>query len=722
MNKIIKNKKFYLAIAFVFAVVAMCAFVPKASAQVLDNFEYWDTPKNHGWTAQEPAYPGGFPIWGINVGEGQLVTVIDFQEGSRVLEVFYPSNVYVPGMQKYMIARAAGTPNPVLSLKMRAPVSIETWDSYDITVVCSVDTDADDVADAQVAVNMIPRAVNSVNPVEVPEATATLDAATGTISVNVGRESEDGSWHLIVVDLAAAIGNATGGAVGFVSADQVIIAGNQYRCDDIMFSPVAPYAAAAPYLFHINHVFTQLFGGYQRTIFASHEIFDSTILPVNGNIPNTAILAEVIGCSSLCEVNFDVWQTNVLPTLAAADPAIDLAGYIAALDAYAATLPAGTTMGDVYRAGQDITIGLGVGGADITVNARQVFPCDIPILLVQPPPAAIIFSANIGGAHETGTCTGLVVNAPLDTPMGYMPLYCNVYSTCNSVKLATSTGNNYLTQDEIMATAQGLYYAGYNTWPNVGILNIPPQQTVENMVITVVAGLTLDGVNVVAEDIESFLLETVNYPVTNYPPVIEDVDDQIFEVGVTGTYQLNATDADSFSISPAGVFANDIENLVWEAYLAGYPSYQYGPYTEPLINQKTGLVSFTPVSEGVYEMVVTVRDPKGAEAYASFNIFCVNPNTWLNHPPVMLGDWDHPMIGQAGKPLTLDFSGIVDPDGEPLYYSCNIGAIGYVDGVPIWTFNTNYPGTYLVEIVAYDTSGGYLVIPQEVVITPWWSI
>ena len=271
-------------------------------------------------------------------------------------------------------------------------------------------------------------------------------------------------------------------------------------------------------------------------------------------------------------------------------------------------------------------------------------------------------------------------------------------------------------------TAQGLYYAGYNTWPNVGILNIPPQQTVENMVITVVAGLTLDGINVVAEDIESFTLETVNYPVTNYPPVIEDVDDQIFEVGVQGTYQLNATDADSFSISPAGVFANDIANLVWEAYLSGYPSYQYGPYTEPLINQKTGLIQFTPVSEGVYEMVVTVRDPKGAEAYAAFNIYCVNPNTWLNHPPVMLGDWDHPMIGQAGVPLTLDFSGIVDPDGEPLYYSCNIGAIGYVDGVAVWTFNTNYPGTYLVEIVAYDTSGGYLVIPQEVIITPWWSI
>ena len=262
--------------------------------------------------------------------------------------------------------------------------------------------------------------------------------------------------------------------------------------------------------------------------------------------------------------------------------------------------------------------------------------------------------------------------------------------------------------------------AGYTTWPAVAKIVIPPEQIMENLILTVVAS------NGLAEDVEALSIITTNYPVTSYPPVIEDVDDQIFYVGNgPQSYQLNATDADSFTINSAGQLGNDMDNMIWAATLNGLASYMYGPWTESLINQKSGLVTIEPQFEGTFELVASVRDGDGGEAVAAFNIYCVNSQTWLNHAPVLLGDWDHPMLGYAGSTLTLDMSGIVDPDGEELYYSCNIGTIGTRpghEGHVVWEFQTMYPGTYMVEIVAYDTRGGYIVVPQEVIISPWWSI
>jgi hypothetical protein len=409
-----------------------------------------------------------------------------------------------------------------------------------------------------------------------------------------------------------------------------------------------------------------------------------------------------------------------------ANQAITQAEYVAAIADFEATLPEGMTLKDVRRqaimaGGGEIEIGLGVGGAMITVDARLVYPCDVP-LLTDPEMAQgeagganlLYFQASVGGAHDLGTCTNIVRPLRLDEPApDYYPLY-GIRSGVSSIL----SGEPYLGKAEIQSMQQALYYGGYTYWPTIAVLEIPPQQMFENMVVTVVC---TDGLS---EDVESFMIETVNYPVTNYPPVIEDVDDQIFYVGQgVQQYQLNATDADSFTLSIANNYTaqSDIADLIWTAYLDGYPSYTYGPFQETLINQKSGLVSFDPQFEGAYEMVVTVRDPKGAEAYAAFTIYCVNSSTWLNHPPIVLGDWDHPMIGKQGQELLLHFTDVVDPDGEALTYSCNIGSMGYINGEPVWSFQTEYPGTYMVEIVAYDMSGGYVVIPQEIIISSWWS-
>ncbi|MGA1867558.1 MAG: hypothetical protein ACMUJM_03315 [bacterium] len=773
MNKINSNKKLSFAIGIVLAIaltwgcgqaIAAVSYQPVQNSTpmvvnipatintplvatnqmvLLDNFEYWESPLNQGWHAHEPGYPGGYPVWGMNVGPGMLSTTLDFQEGSRVLEVFYASNVFVPDLQKYMISYLIGATIPaqysVLSLKMRAPVSIEAFDSYDIIAVCNGGT---------VEVHLTPRAGGDCGancPVVVPEETATISqglvpfnqvANPTTIEVKIGREAEDGSWHLIRVDLAEVLANVGG---TFETVTGIVLRGNEFRCDDIKLLTAASNEriACPPYLFHINNVFPQIFDpvGFRRYIFASDDVTDM-ILPHehtaeahhghHGEIGygNTGVVAQLSGMN-LAETNFAFWQATAMPNIAGVDQDITSEDYAAAIAAYEATLT-DVSLKDVRRAaiqagGGTITVGLGPGGADITVDARLVYPLDVPMLIdpvmAEGPIASdgginmLSFTATVGGAHDLGTGANLIQPVPTTEPLPYYPLY-GIRSGVRSIL----SGEPYLAAQEIQTVAMSLYYGGYDYWPTIAVLAIPPQQTIENMVVTVVCS---DGLS---EDVESFMIETVNYPVTNHPPVIEDVDDQIFYVNKgPQEYQLNATDADSFTFSSAVQFAPDMEDLVWTAYLDGYPSYSYGPFTETLINQKSGLIRFDPQFEGAYEMVVTVRDPKGAEAYAAFTIYCVNQSTWLNHPPVMLGDWDHPMIGRQGQELMIHFMDIVDPDGEPLYYSCNIGSIGYINGVPVWSFQTEFPGTYLVEIAVYDTSGGYLIIPQEIIITTWWA-
>ncbi len=232
-----------------------------------------------------------------------------------------------------------------------------------------------------------------------------------------------------------------------------------------------------------------------------------------------------------------------------------------------------------------------------------------------------------------------------------------------------------------------------------------------------------------SEDTEVFPLQIINKPVTNYVPRINDIDDQIFDVGVPAEYIVHATDPDSYirTYTQDGIildFRDDQENLTWRAWLSGVPNYQYGPWTESLIDPMTGVISFTPMFEGVYRLFVQCRDPQGLTASIFFDLYCTNPNTWLNHAPLYLGGMDpHPHVMRAGELYRITNLDFGDPDHEPLYYSCNLGAIGMdTDGNVVWEFQTMYPGDYLVEVVGYDTRGGYVVYSEPIQVTPWWSI
>ena len=85
------KKKFFILICYI--VVFSFYFsgsIVKAESLFFDTFEYFDSPLNHGWRTSDPLYP----TYGYNVGIGWTETVIDFAEGSRVLNVYSNPSVF----------------------------------------------------------------------------------------------------------------------------------------------------------------------------------------------------------------------------------------------------------------------------------------------------------------------------------------------------------------------------------------------------------------------------------------------------------------------------------------------------------------------------------------------------------------------------------------------------------------------------------------------------
>jgi hypothetical protein len=260
-----------------------------------------------------------------------------------------------------------------------------------------------------------------------------------------------------------------------------------------------------------------------------------------------------------------------------------------------------------------------------------------------------------------------------------------------------------LIENPMYALATALLNSGYEVFPQA--LRIVPHlgQVFEDMVVT---ARVSDGV---VTDKETFPVSVVNYPVTNNPPIINDVDDQIFYVGMQNGYRILALDPD----------LQDMGGLTYHATLNGLPSYQYGPWMNQIIGPCTGVLSFAPQFEGALDCIVTVTDPRGMFAVCEITIFCVNQGTWFNHPPIILGDLDSPQTIRAGEKFVADEMAFEDPDGDKMYWSCNIGSVG---NNGIYTFQTQFPGYYLVQITAYDIRGGAATTEFVIHVRPWWSL
>jgi hypothetical protein len=193
---------------------------------LVDNFEYWDSPYNHGWIQQEPPYP----VYGFGMGYATIFnTVLDLQEGSRVLDVYRPPSVFLlstpyerhqifhglitppsaadPDGAECISVRANDedpTPNPIVSFDFRAPLGIEPWDIFELDVIGESE-DGDNAVTVRI-VPLQPPAGACIGPLNSTENMYGITAAvTGfnpagqlQVTVAIGRGMLDGSWLRLV--------------------------------------------------------------------------------------------------------------------------------------------------------------------------------------------------------------------------------------------------------------------------------------------------------------------------------------------------------------------------------------------------------------------------------------------------------------------------------------------------------------------------------------------
>ncbi|MEW6381727.1 MAG: hypothetical protein AB1611_19285 [bacterium] len=664
---------------------------------LLDNFEYWDSPLNHGWQLGEPAYP----VYGGSAGYGTVNGVVDFQEGSRVLDVYRPASIFLPFSSQYMpytITKAAVYPNgnslvPIsadnadLSFKIRAPLAIENFDTFSFVVIGTTEktylTGQNAGANHAFQLVLFPReALNGSGRTGIDS----LDPNSVNLEVNpaiwvyLGRQFQDGTWHAVNIDIRQAVFKATGENLKEITAIQV--RGNQYRLDDIIFFKKSPYKNRAPYLFRIGPLYALLFdqtGQYSsRLIFAEDPDLGTWCLDPNGKaLCYDKPRDPVTRVPTMMDVPSDVFTNYKDENLLYA---IDSEGNRRFVNG---------------RKGDALSFRLTVGGPGAQGVEAPYLYSRIPLIYQDP-------------------ATGNAI------PIPNYAQYLRTYFGITAIPKWNVPITQWISGEEHFRNLQyALINSGFSYLPNVIVLRMQGQ-VLEELIVTCEVS---DGR---LSDVETFPVSVVNYPVTNNPPKIEQLSDQCFEVGqvpsqrdiimgglsmsddqvITNVYTITATDSDPGDI------------LTYSATLNGLPSYQYGPWMESIIDPFRGVIAFTPQFEGSFQCVVTVRDSRGMAAVSSFNLFCINRGTWLNHPPIVVEQIQSPQQCRAGELFTLSELKMFDPDDQKIFYSCNIGAVSN-DGV--FTIQTQYPGQYLVQITGYDSLGGCVTQQFLLDVTPWWS-
>jgi hypothetical protein len=703
---------------------------------LIDNFEYWDSPYNHGWIQFEPAYP----VYGYGQGYATIFnTVLDLQKGSRVLDVYRQASVFLLGTQyeKHGIFYSLGSgllthdydPNdgddptyPTLSFDFRAPLGIESWDIFSLSVFGAT------LGDNSVVINIVPvqsaygtclagaNTTDGMYGISVGVAGAPQNN-TIVINVGIGRGFLDGSWHTVMINLYEVVKAALDASDIATPSDYyieyatgILATGQMFRLDDIIFRFQPGIAHAQldyPDLFEMGPLYAQIFEPYRFLFIAD---FSGAAIGIH------QMLCNHIYDFLLDLNNFVTDEADIRATWAAdsgVDPNLDDPNFILAVSDWAST-----------ELGYDFTVDLALpifSDGNLRIGGDNN-DCITKL-------GTLGWNATVGGYGANAIQAFLLEPLPI-FPYDGMPTYLPVYYGAIDAMQSQFCGQAQYGPALTFILESALWNAGVQFWPNIAALDWTPQYF-EDLIVTI------EVTNGVHSDTRTIPMSVVNYPVENYAPVLQlDIDDQLFYVGQRGEYAMIFIDPDcyifSLSANPAtthkpaifGDIRTDQENIFYQMTLNGMPSYQYGPWTESIINPQNGLISFTPKFEGAYDVVVTATDNRGYTGFGEITIFAVNAGTWLNHPPIILGGPTQPVTLKAGQEYILhapNFS-VEDPDGDQLYASCNIGSCGRMsDGSFMWKFQSNFPGSYNVEIVFYDIRGGYAIMSFFVDVKPWWS-
>jgi len=537
---------------------------------LVDDFEYWAgtsfyTMESMGWIPIDPVYSCGCFLrhyFHIN-------NVLDFEEGSRVLDAYTFSTTFLIEMLKgtpFAIMKKTAytdlngyTHNsipahfPMLNFEVRSPLAIEQFNFFKFEV--EVQTNNTGYAKIVIILNDKSECAPSVNALETVEENVEIisndQANPSIIKMYLGSKYMDGKWHHVEVNLNAAIKRYSSSDEELAEILSVIVWGNQYRLDDIVFFKSSKSAITnhAPDLFHVGPVYCQLYGqqGYNtqgRWIFAEDlDLGLTSERTTDGSLffPHIADDADGDGIPTALHINPDETienqaditestlaiyhlEPNGKPNLASPQTPAD------------ADLTWILTMGDTL--GPIIADGF-IEVADINLDSDGTISSDE--MNTWPPYLIQRNGVFIENKEETDP---IVIEA---------------------------TGTPYVMDlsNPMYALACALLNSGYDVSPNARKIAPNLGLVFEDMIVTFRVS---DGM---ATDKETFPVSVVNYPVTNNPPIFDDVADQVFEVGKTNYYQTVVHDPD---------LEDMINGLTYYCTLNGLPSHLYGPSESP-INQ-----------------------------------------------------------------------------------------------------------------------------------------
>ncbi|MGA1825251.1 MAG: hypothetical protein ACMUIP_11380 [bacterium] len=220
---------------------------------VFDDFEYWDSPRNYGWTTSDPAYP----VFGFGIGYGLIETVLDFQQGSRILNVTYDMSVF-NGLEPYYIYNF-NTINPItgeylshkiVSFKIRSQFAVEGFEMTEFAV--AITTSGGENLFLIYHLKDGPRAF----------------LEQYKIHLFLGKEYGDGSWHLAVCKLEEDL-HAVLPEENLESINGIFFKGSHFQLDDIIFRDNCNFLHNdPPELWHIGPQFASLFYPFSYLIAA----------------------------------------------------------------------------------------------------------------------------------------------------------------------------------------------------------------------------------------------------------------------------------------------------------------------------------------------------------------------------------------------------------------------------------------------------------------------
>ncbi|MGA1841003.1 MAG: PKD domain-containing protein [bacterium] len=238
------------------------------------------------------------------------------------------------------------------------------------------------------------------------------------------------------------------------------------------------------------------------------------------------------------------------------------------------------------------------------------------------------WDSTVGGYGGGGIQAFLLTPLPV-YPYDGMPTY--LPARYAAIEAISALGKPYFQPGLVFLLEGALWNANVILWPNIAALDYVPQYF-EDVIVTIEVS---DGIS---SDVIIFPLSTINYPLENYPPVLQlDIEDQICYVGEICESHVNFIDPDCFifSLSPVPTtshvpgfpissdFRTDMDELFWSMTLTNVPPDQQGPWMENIINPYNGLISFKPPYEGVYDAIISCKDGQGATTSAELTFFCI---------------------------------------------------------------------------------------------------